>query len=459
MTGRRSAGSIFWGLVLVSIGGLLLAHNLGYSVPVWNALALYWPVLVIIWGVVKLVDYYRLSRAPGNEHLFSPGEVALLILVIFAGSALTAAANFSPGFAEFLNIPADFDLWDITGNNYEYTERHEADAAPGGVVEIVNRFGSVNVQASEGNSITLDVAKTVRAANKEEADSRAGQFTFSISNQDGRLRIVSSLDEGAAEGNGRQRYKSSLVVRVPRSVSLQINNRYGAVEASGLMGDQSISNRYGQVTLRGIEGAVTVENRYATVIAERISGGTAITNRYGSVTATEVGGPVRIENRYGSVDVRDVKGNAVISNSYSAISAANIEGSLLITGRNNSVDIEGVVGALAVETSYRAMNVRGAQDRLEARNLHGDITITFDRPPLQPVVISGEYGDVVLNLPSGSAFTLDARTRSGEMSSEFEELQPASSRREEILTGRVGAGGPEIRIETRNGDIRIGKTG
>ena len=110
MSVRRSAGTIFWGLTLVVIGGLLLARNLGYSIPIWGYVVRYWPALLIAWGLLKFVDYYRFRNAGDSRPLFSGGEVALLIFVIFLGSAITTAANISPdiwlnaanGFLEFI---------------------------------------------------------------------------------------------------------------------------------------------------------------------------------------------------------------------------------------------------------------------------------------------------------------------------------------------------------------------
>src|SRR5262249_31094859 len=96
MSVQRSAGAIFWGLTLVAIGGLLLAHNIGYRIQIWPYIVRYWPALLIGWGLLKFVDYFRFRRAGVNRPLFSGGEVALLILVIFAGSAITTAANVSP---------------------------------------------------------------------------------------------------------------------------------------------------------------------------------------------------------------------------------------------------------------------------------------------------------------------------------------------------------------------------
>ena len=44
MSIRRSAGGVFWGLVLIAVGGLLLARNLGYPIPIWASIARYWPL-------------------------------------------------------------------------------------------------------------------------------------------------------------------------------------------------------------------------------------------------------------------------------------------------------------------------------------------------------------------------------------------------------------------------------
>src|SRR5437867_6227823 len=140
---RRTIGTIFWGLVLVTIGGLLLARNFGYPIPIWSVLARYWPVLIIAWGVVKIVEHFHARSVGDNRPLFSGGEVALLILVIFAGSAITTAANVSPEIGNIFEI-GNLDLWDITGNNYDYDQHQELQQGvrDGAESEIVNLFGN-----------------------------------------------------------------------------------------------------------------------------------------------------------------------------------------------------------------------------------------------------------------------------------------------------------------------------
>src|SRR5262249_59728078 len=149
MTVSRSAGAIFWGLTLVAIGILLLAYNMGYPIHIWPYIARYWPALLIAWGLLKVVDYFRFRRAGDARPLFSGGEVVLLIFVIFAGSAITTAANLSPNIGNIFEI-GDIDLWDITGDNYTYDQHIEREnVQPDSEIEMVNYLGDVDSGRAE----------------------------------------------------------------------------------------------------------------------------------------------------------------------------------------------------------------------------------------------------------------------------------------------------------------------
>ncbi len=282
---HRSVGSIFWGLTLVIIGGLLLARNLGYAIPIWSGLARYWPVLIIVWGVVKLVEYFHNKRAGETRPLFSGGEVALLILVILAGSAITAAANVSSSIDGVFDA-GDLDLWDITGNNYSYDEHHEMPISGVPTMDIVNMFGTVDVRPSETDGVVLDVKKTVRASSKEEADRLSSEFTFTITNDGSTVRIASSQDptgSGRRRITGRQRFKSSLTVHVPKGSPLKLDNRNGRVSIQDLAGSQSVNNRYGEVEVQRVDGDIEITNSFGEVRVRDVTGAITVKGRFGDV--------------------------------------------------------------------------------------------------------------------------------------------------------------------------------
>jgi hypothetical protein len=459
MSTRRSAGVIFWGLALVAIGGLMLAHNLGYPIQIWPYIVRWWPALLIAWGLLKFVDYFRFRHSGDNRPLFTGGEVALLIFLVFAGSAITTAANLSPDLGNIFQIGA-IDLWDITGNSFTFDEHHEDMMPAGSEVEIVNSFGNVEVRSSDSDRVILDVKKTVRAANKDEADRLQHDFTFAITNEGGKYRIASNKDGGTSvTGVPRQRFKSSLAIQLPKRSTLRVENRNGRVSVQDLTGDENIVNRFGDIEIQNINGEVRLENRNGSVTVEDVSDSVIINNSYSNTTAKNVGGNLEIETRNGSVDVSGVKGNATVTNSYAPINVENVQGALTIRGRNNSVDAQHVDGDLTVDSSYENVTVDDPKGAVKISSRNGEVTLSFEKPPQKDVTVTAQYGTVRLDLPSASSFNVDARTEFGEIDSEFDGLNRDNSRRERALTGQVGSGGPRIKIDLRNGNLHLGKRG
>ena len=458
MSVRRSAGAIFWGLALVAIGGLLLANNLGYRIRIWPYVVRYWPALLIGWGLLKFVDFFRFRRSGDNRPLFSGSEVALLILLIFAGSAITTAANVSPEIGNIFEI-GDLDLWDITGDNYMYDQHLEqASVTPASEIEIVNFYGNVEVRPADSDQIVVDVKKTVRAGSKDEADRLERNFTFSIQPEGKKYRIASNRDDGfTGPGVPRQRLKSSLTILVPKRSTVHLENRNGRILLQDLTGNQNIVNRYGDVDVRNVEGELRLENRNGSITAEDITQAVSIENRYSNTTVKNVGGDLMIQTRNGSVDVSGVKGSVTVDNRYAPISIENVAGQVTITGRNNSVNVEHVEGDISADSSYQNVTIKDPRGGVKITSRNGDLLLSFERVPQKDVLISSRYGNVTLELPSSSAFNIDARTEYGEVDSDFEGLNTSRVNRQKSIGGQYGQGGPHLEISTRNGNIRLEK--
>jgi len=455
MSRPRSAGSFFWGLILITAGSIFLLRNLGYDVPVWTGIARYWPVLLIVWGLVKLIDYARLKRSGETGPLFGAGEVVLLIVVIMSGTALTAAANMSPDFASFFEM-ANIDLWDITGNSYHFTEHYEKEVPGGSSIDIINRFGNVEVVPAETDRIVVDVDKTVVAANSSAAADVSKQFLYSIEQDGSRYRVVSNYNRDENRIRGR-RFKTSLVVKVPKRSAIVLDNRNGNVDLSGLTGDQKITNSFGNVTLTGITGAVSISNRNANVTLHEIGGATTITNEFGNVEVRKIAGTLDLRDRNGNVEVEEVKGDTKISQAFGGIEARDIQGSLEISARNTQVEVSRVEKDVVVDNQFHSIRLDGVKGSVKVTTRNGNVDIRYDQPPTKNLDVNAQFGDVTVALPASSAFSVDARTRFANVSSDFSELRLEDNQNRNSITGRVGTGGPELNIDNRNGSIRIEK--
>jgi hypothetical protein len=81
---RRGRHSIFGGLVLVLIGTLFLIQNFYPVFELWNAFLRWWPLLLILLGVARLIDYLLEHRAPDAPapRVASGGDIFLIVAVV-----------------------------------------------------------------------------------------------------------------------------------------------------------------------------------------------------------------------------------------------------------------------------------------------------------------------------------------------------------------------------------------
>ena len=173
----------------------------------------------------------------------------------------------------------------------------------------------------------------------------------------------------------------------------------------------------------------------------------------GSVKVENIGDEVRAETGSGDVQVDSVKGATHASTGSGSIRASGIGSSFVASTGSGSIKLEQTgPGDGKVETgsgSVELQNVRGA---LRVRTGSGDITAQG-----QP---SGEWslhtgsGRILVRLPSGAAFELNAHTSSGHISTGHPITVQGTIGRGE-LRGKVRGGGPLLELETGSGNVQI----
>ena len=48
----RKKDSLFWGIVLIVVGAIFFLEN--FNIDVWDAVWKLWPLILIVWGIMKL---------------------------------------------------------------------------------------------------------------------------------------------------------------------------------------------------------------------------------------------------------------------------------------------------------------------------------------------------------------------------------------------------------------------
>jgi len=139
-----------------------------------------------------------------------------------------------------------------------------------------------------------------------------------------------------------------------------------------------------------------------------------------------------------------------------------LDGDVQVRGVDGTFDVRNVNGAV------RLVNAAGSGD---ARTVNGAVTVAFRRQPDGPCRFETVNGDVEVDFPAPPSADFRVKTMHGEVYSDFDVTylpKAAPVREERPEKGgrfvyrsdgsngfRVGKGGPEIKLETLNGDILI----
>ncbi len=81
-------------LILIVIGMAFLLRNAGVHLPVWHFYGRFWPVLIILWGLIALIEHFTALKRGYQTRGLGGGGIFLLILIVISGLAAHESADY-----------------------------------------------------------------------------------------------------------------------------------------------------------------------------------------------------------------------------------------------------------------------------------------------------------------------------------------------------------------------------
>src|SRR5262245_48267587 len=162
MSLRNRRPSVLGGVLWTGLGLLFLIRNFGYGPDFWRVAVRYWPILLILVGLGKVIDYYRQKQ--GISLRF--GEVIGIVVVIIVGSFASRVSS-SPGVREFISdLPLSIGgtqvrIGDWPGTSYTFTEESSYPLPAPTPIRVENSYGSVTVSPGSDREVRVLLRKVV----------------------------------------------------------------------------------------------------------------------------------------------------------------------------------------------------------------------------------------------------------------------------------------------------------
>ena len=445
---RRSLAGPF---VLIVVGAVFLMGTMRIlSIGrLAHLFANYWPALLIVWGVIKLVEHQRAQREGTRAPGIGGGGVVLVVMIVAFGLIATQLEHLDwSGIRDHMNID-DPDFSGIFGESYNFNDHLEQDFPASASLKVIDTHGAVSVHASDDNKITVVVRKRVGADNQNDADKYDRETKPTIIAIGGLVTV-----DAKAEAAGDHPVETDLDISLPRKVQVSITSRRGDVNVSGRDGGVDISAQHSDTAVEDVNGNVKVSQEKGSVKIEQINGDVHVQGRVNEVSVADIKGAVQLDGEFQeSIKLARITKTVTFKSSRTDMEFSRIEGTLDLD--SDELHAEQITGPLHLTT--RSKNIRLEQVSGDVRLQDDNGAVEVGMRTLGNVQIDNRNGDVQLSLPDKAGFRLDARTRDGEIQSDFAELKVNNDEHEAKASGSVGNASSHIVLNNEHDGIEIRK--
>jgi DUF4097 and DUF4098 domain-containing protein YvlB len=453
--GRHRRSSIFTGLLLVLLGVIFFAERLDPALGIGHLIRLLWPVLLILWGVAKLVDYLAAERdGQARGSFLSAGEAVLLVLIVLVLGGFVFRDWIRDHYPDIgVRMPPFHD-------SYSQTRQLTPQTIPVGarVVIEIDR-GDISLRGVNGNDLGASVRQSAWGRSESVARQSIGDVDLVIEQQGGAYLIHRSQRAGP-----RMRVSSDLDVQVPSTSSVVAHTAHGDIHAFGIGANLEVRTEGGDVEVHDAGANVAITMQHGDARITRVRGSVRVSGGGGDVEISDVAGDATVDGIFpGCGTVRNVKGTTRCTSPWWEVSVGQLTGSL--EGDTGDIKISGAAGDVRIATHNKDLELDDVSGRLDLTNVHGDVSVHYSAPPRADVNIANDSGDVELTLPGNSRFVVSAVSRAGEVQSDFTapSLQNTSDEGSGRLTGEFGGKSatpaPRITVATSYGTVHLRRSG
>jgi len=449
----RPSRSIAGPVVLIIIGVLFLLMTLGvlnrYSL--FELYGRYWPALLILWGVIKLIEHEQAKRSGLPSRGIGAGGVFLALFIVFTGLSATQFIRVWPNIKEHIQLGDNEDIEDWMGrSSFDYSDELSKEFPTGGTLRINNERGSVTINVvDDSHMLKVSARKKIRAEKQEEADGYNQKTKPEITIND---KIVTL--NANTQGAGDKSVTVDMDVYVPRNVELVITDRRGDVTVTGVSGNAAINHQRGEVNVSEHIGNLTIDIDGSSARVQHVKGDVTVQGRGKEVAVEDVDGAAHLNGEFQeSVRLVRISKTVTFRSARTDMEFSRLDGRLDLDSGDLRAD--SVTGPMRLITRSKDISIEGLSGDLRLQDNNGTVEVGLHKPG--NIQIENRKGDVQVTIPPNAAVKIEARSQGGEISSDFSELQINNSDKQSSASGSIGSNGPNLVINNEHGSVEIRK--
>jgi len=437
-------------LFLCGTMGILEIHSLG------RLFARFWPALLILWGVIKLIEYEHAKRLGEPARGIGVGGVFLMLFLIGVGLIATQAARVDwKSLGEHIQLGDNQGLDEIFGGStYDYSDELSQEIPAGSILHVNDERGTITVNVGDGKTMKVSVRKKVRAEKEQDAENYNSKTKPQITVGDKVVTLNANTQSAGDKG-----VTTDMDVYVPSNTALVITSGRGDVTVAGMSSNVEVNHHRGEVNINDHTGNVSLNLDGSSARLAHVKGDVTIQGKANEVAVEDVDGAVHLNGEF-QESVRLVRVSKTVSfrSSSTEMEFARLDGRLDLDSGDLRAD--SLSGPMRLTTRSKDVALEGLSGDLRLEDENGTVEVGLHKPG--NIQIDNRKGDVQISIPPNTPIKVEARTREGEIESDFEEIKVDNHDNQSSASGSIGTNGPRLvmncekgRIEIRRGTVAV----
>ncbi len=290
--------------------------------------------------------------------------------------------------------------------------------SPGGSLTVKSSIGTVEIQAVDGNNVSIELVRQIKASNKNELEQILKDLQLDFIHKDNDVEVLVKLPE-EWDWKKIKRVKLDMKITIPRAYNVNVRT-IGVIQTNDLEGNVELSTSGFRLTTGNVRG----------------------TGNFSSAG--------------GAITTGDINGVAKVSSAGGAIRMGNIDGDFNVQSSGGSINAGRVDGRVTAHSAGGYIHIKEVTNAVEAITQGGEVRTYISRQPQSDSTFVTSGGSVDLRFAESVGVSLEADLGAGSVSSDYAlpVREPSSS----IVKGDLNGGGPKIIVRTAAGKLTLRKS-
>lgn len=266
-------------------------------------------------------------------------------------------------------------------------------------LEISNKYGNVDIKDWNNESVSIQVKVIVRCDNQEKADRIFDHILIQLEQEGDIIRATTEFKDNISDffrgfKDDERSLEINYSVFMPKTMPLDLSNKYGNVFINELASTSTIDVKYGKLTANKI-------------LHDSEQPLTKVILGYSNATIQECKW-MKLDIKYSKIQISQSKA-IIVQSKYSKIYID--KGSSLISESKYDTYELGRLNNLVVTAGYTHYKIQELSNKLQVDSKYSDMEIEQIPSDFESISIDNNYGSFKLGITAEASYRIDGHAR------------------------------------------------